>query len=398
MVQPLAAVIDGLDTRTVALVIAVVFFAVTALLLFVYLTRKTYAGFGHWVLWQLFALIGLVLFFSRGPEPAAATIILNNLFALAAPAFLFHGFARFFGLYENRRILIWAGYLLTAAAVAAQSWFVLVQPDQQVRAVIFFTVRGILLARCALEPLQHPAARNSSAFRMVAAIGILLAGNDLRQVWQGFDLQGEADMLASFNIKLAMLAAVVGNVVAAYCLLLLRSERLESELRAARSDIETLARTDALTGLWNRRHLDDIVRHEFERARRYRQPVSLILFDIDRFKTVNDRFGHAVGDDVLRRIAALGQRSIRASDILGRWGGEEFLVLAPGTVLEDAGQLAGKLRIAVAGHDFGIGRVTASFGVAEWRGDESVESWLQRADAALYAAKADGRDRVATAM
>lgn len=397
MVQQLVAVIDNLDTRTIALVISTVFLSVTGLLLFVYFTRKTYAGFGYWVFWQLCALIGLVLFFSRGAQPAAVMVILNNLFALIAPAFLFHGFARFFGFYENNRLLIWAGYLIALAAVALQSWFLLGHPDQEARAAIFFGARGILLLRCSLEPLRHPAARKSSVFRMVACIGVVLAGNDLRQVWQGFDMQGEADVLASADIKVAMLAAVIGDVVAAYGLLMLSSERLETELRTARQDIETLARTDGLTGLWNRRHLEDILRHEVERARRYRQPVSVMLFDIDGFKSINDQFGHPVGDDVLRRIAALGQRAIRASDIFGRWGGEEFFVLVPSTVVEDARQLAEKLRAAMARHDFGNRTVTASFGVAEWHDDESIESWLQRADAALYAAKEGGRNRVAMA-
>lgn len=397
MLQVLTTVIDGLDTRTIALVVSTVFLAVTGLLLFVYFTRKTHAGFGFWVLWQLFALLGLVMFFSRGPQPAAMVVILNNLFALAAPAFLFHGFARFFGLYEANRLPVLAGYLIAGIAVAAQSWFLLVHPDHQARAVIFFAARGILLLRCALEPLQHPAARNSSTFRVIAIIGVLLALNDLRQVAQGVEMRGEADILASFDIKLAMLAAVIGDVVAAYCLLLLRSERLEAELRSARQDIETLARTDALTGLWNRRHLEDVVRHEIERARRYRQPISLMQFDIDHFKSINDRFGHAAGDDVLRRIALLGQGSIRASDIIGRWGGEEFFVLVPGTVEDDARRLAEKLRAAMAGHDFDIGKVTASFGIAEWRDGESIESWLQRVDAALYEAKKAGRNRVTVA-
>jgi hypothetical protein len=101
MVQQLAVTIAGLDTRTIALVVSLVFFAITGLLLFVYFTRKTYSCFGYWVIWQLCAMIGLVLFFSRGPNPAAVTIILNNLFALTAPAFLFHGFARF-SVYTRR--------------------------------------------------------------------------------------------------------------------------------------------------------------------------------------------------------------------------------------------------------------------------------------------------------
>lgn len=397
MLHQAVAVIDGLDTRTIAFVVSAVFFAVTGLLIFVFLTRKIYAGFGFWVGWQICALLGLLLFFSRGAQPGLASILLNNLLFLLGPALLFHGFVRFFALHRTPLPVI-AVYLVVAVAVAVQAYFTAVDPDQNTRIAVFFTTRAFLLLCCAIEPMRKPAVRASASYWLIFVIAVLLAGNDLVQVWRGLNVGSEAEMFASFNIKTVLIIAVISDVLAAYGLLLLTGERLETELRTARYDIEQLARTDALTGIWNRRHFEDIIGHEVERARRYGQPLSLVLFDIDRFKSVNDRFGHATGDAVLRKIAKLGRQSVRASDVIGRWGGEEFFVLAPSTALGDARSLAEKLRRAIGSYEFvDISPVTASFGTAQWRENEDVTAWVRRADAALYAAKQDGRNRVEAA-
>lgn len=162
--------------------------------------------------------------------------------------------------------------------------------------------------------------------------------------------------------------------------------------------LEQLATRDALTGLHNRRHFEEVASAELARSRRYGQPVALILFDIDRFKSINDRFGHPVGDRVLVDVSALARKMLRTSDTLARWGGEEFVVLTPQCSASDAAKVAEKLRAAIAGQVFeGVGRVTSSFGVAEVEGDDSLESWVTRVDNALYDAKEGGRDRVSLA-
>ncbi len=172
----------------------------------------------------------------------------------------------------------------------------------------------------------------------------------------------------------------------------------EHELDALReriSELERLAATDHLTGAWNRAHFERAIEAELARSSAGRQPVSLVLLDIDRFKRINDTFGHAAGDAVLRELVAVARSRLRASDLLFRWGGEEFAVLVSSAGYRGAGRVAENLREALAGHDFpGVGRVTVSAGVAEHDGDESTQDWFARLDAALYAAKESGRDRV----
>lgn len=160
-------------------------------------------------------------------------------------------------------------------------------------------------------------------------------------------------------------------------------------------DLDYRAATDPLTGLFNRRKFDRSLAVEILRAQRYGTPLSLILFDIDRFKSVNDKHGHQAGDAVLVELSRYGAAHIRASDILARWGGEEFVILCPGIDGAMACHLAGHLREGFnALNHPGVGTVTCSFGVVEFDPSDSAQSVMARADAALYRAKAKGRDRV----
>lgn len=170
-------------------------------------------------------------------------------------------------------------------------------------------------------------------------------------------------------------------------------------LSAANRQLQELAVTDPLTGLLNRRALFDLMRREMDRERRHRHGLALIVFDIDRFKEVNDRHGHAAGDLVLQHVAATTGRMIRGTDAMARYGGEEFVLVAPETDEAGALDLAERMREALRSTEIAVDheilRVTASFGVAMLHpDDQEPEQVLQRADRALYAAKAAGRDRV----
>lgn len=168
------------------------------------------------------------------------------------------------------------------------------------------------------------------------------------------------------------------------------------QLHARIAELERLSATDHLTGAWNRAHLDRVIETELSRSRHFRQPLSLILFDIDHFKHINDSYGHQAGDAVLRELVRLIRSHIRTSDLLFRWGGEEFVVLAAAVGYRNAETLAETLRGTVARHSFPAVSTSlrVSLGVAEYCGDETPERWFQRLDAALYAAKDGGRDRV----
>jgi len=168
-----------------------------------------------------------------------------------------------------------------------------------------------------------------------------------------------------------------------------------AELAVKNKALEELATRDRLTGLYNRRKLDEALEQEVLRAERYDRPLSLIIIDIDHFKNVNDTYGHPVGDTVLVETANRLTQTLRTSDIPGRWGGEEFLVICPETPLETAVVLAERLRGAYNDRDFEqVGSLTASFGVAGHRRGASVKQIMQGADNALYKAKHAGRNRV----
>ncbi|NTV51138.1 MAG: diguanylate cyclase [Geobacteraceae bacterium] len=174
-------------------------------------------------------------------------------------------------------------------------------------------------------------------------------------------------------------------------------KKLEIALKQTRDLFERQARIDYLTGIYNRLMFTELLEAELQRARRYGSELSLIMFDLDHFKNINDTHGHNMGDHVLKEIAKLVSDTIRAHDIISRWGGEEFMLLAPKTDFHQAAILAEKLRVLFETHDFSDGlQVTASFGVTQFRGDDHADSFTARADEAMYMAKQNGRNRIET--
>ncbi len=172
---------------------------------------------------------------------------------------------------------------------------------------------------------------------------------------------------------------------------------LSSSVQRKRADDEIylLATTDSLTAIANRREFSTLLEKELERANRYGTPLSILMYDIDFFKRVNDTYGHDVGDSVLKELTALVKKHIRTVDIVARWGGEEFMIMMPqsdGTAAVDAAE---KLRNEVAQHLFThVGTMTVSFGVTSFAPDDNSTTLLKRVDDALYQAKENGRNRV----
>lgn len=164
-----------------------------------------------------------------------------------------------------------------------------------------------------------------------------------------------------------------------------------TERKKMEEALTRLATTDTLTGIYNRGKIEESLRQEMARAVRYGSPLTIILFDLDYFKKINDSLGHSTGDQVLKEVSAAVGRQIRETDVLGRWGGEEFMVLCPGTVADDAVTIAEKLRQQVENLPRGV---TISCGLTGCRAGESMDALINRADKALYAAKHAGRNLV----
>lgn len=157
--------------------------------------------------------------------------------------------------------------------------------------------------------------------------------------------------------------------------------------------LEKQSQTDVLTGIFNRRFFNMQLAKEAARSTRHRTPLSVLMFDIDHFKTINDKHGHLAGDKVLQELCELVQDNIRQSDFLARWGGEEFVLLTPGVGLRNAGKFAEKLRLLIEDYEFSVGeQITCSFGVSCYQASEEISTFMQRADQALYKAKDDGRN------
>jgi diguanylate cyclase (GGDEF)-like protein len=187
--------------------------------------------------------------------------------------------------------------------------------------------------------------------------------------------------------------AFMGAVIA----LIYASSYLKDQLLRQREMAEAmhrLAHTDQLTGVANRRELYAELQKETDKSERYERPLSVIIFDLDHFKSVNDTYGHDCRDNVLREVVRAVESVLRATDRLGRWGGEEFVVLAPDTALREASRLAERLRAEIANHRYhSEPTVTASLGFAEYETGDTPETLVKRADQALYKAKFLGRNR-----
>ncbi|HEX9019869.1 MAG TPA: diguanylate cyclase [Nitrospirota bacterium] len=171
--------------------------------------------------------------------------------------------------------------------------------------------------------------------------------------------------------------------------------RTTAELKRLNELLERRATIDALTNICNRLKFSELVEHEIREFDRYRHPLSLIMFDIDNFKWINDEEGHQGGDAVLRELVSLVKENIRASDIFGRWGGEEFMILLPHTPLDETKWISEKLRKMIEANEFSFGRtVTCSFGITQCVDGDTLDSFTNRADIAMYSAKDGGKNRV----
>ncbi len=186
-------------------------------------------------------------------------------------------------------------------------------------------------------------------------------------------------------------------VIAALVTLLLGFQEKRLELEEINKALSKQANFDGLTGIYNRQIFDTIIKQEMEKATRYQRPLALIMFDIDDFKQVNDNFGHLAGDLVLKEITQLVKVALRDSDIFARWGGEEFIILAPETTLDGAEQLAEKLREMVSAKTFSVGKeITVSFGVSDLQKADIMVSLVNRTDSAMLEAKRLGKNRIRT--
>jgi diguanylate cyclase (GGDEF)-like protein len=242
--------------------------------------------------------------------------------------------------------------------------------------------------------MHRVSARQLNIATATAVLALGLVWVELRREEPQQQLLEEALSIVMAALFVPVLA-MVGRAVRA---IHLRQVRQKVELADALAQLEFLSRSDALTGAVNRRHMMTLLDDEAKRQRRSGRPMAIAMLDIDWFKRVNDSHGHAAGDAVLKEMTRCATAALRQTDVLARWGGEEFLLLMPETTLEQATGVAERVRELVRANDWsalvpGL-QVTVSCGVSEHSAAATMAQTLERADAALYRAKQEGRDRV----
>ena len=277
------------------------------------------------------------------------------------------------------------------------------------------------LSEADLDQIYHTYISPSRAGEQIDTVGARVL-DEIKQVLQMIDAaSGSAtsysEDLADASAKLAgaydsdTLRAVIEHLMDGARAMEANNKKLEASLSASKQEIEQLQQnlavvrseslTDPLTSLSNRKSFDTSLASAIAAARQKREPLSLMMADVDHFKQFNDKFGHLTGDQVLRLVAVAMKHNVKGQDIAARYGGEEFVVALPDTTLRSAAAVADQIRRAVMAKELmkrssgeRLGRVTISVGVALLRGDDTAQSLIERADTCLYAAKRQGRNRI----
>jgi diguanylate cyclase (GGDEF)-like protein len=388
------------DTRTIVIILMGVTIVLGATMNLIRLTRKTYPGFGLWTAGTTTYTFGFLFIALRNIIPDIFSIVLANALILSAALCFWEGTRCFHGKEVRKTFII----LLIACYIVFQSYFTFVYNNIGVRIIAYSLLVALIYGAIALElfRMRLPALRSSSWFT-----GSLFALYGIFMVFRGLltELLPPLHDLLEPNTLQAMtfLLAIFFGIAWTFGFVMLNSERLEAELRRAQDTLQKMATTDFLTGIANSRLFSEAGEREVQRARRYRRALALLMIDLDHFKKVNDKYGHAIGDKILVAFAAICKNCLRKADIFGRLGGEEFAILLPETDVSGGKKFAERLRAIVEKSKIKVEdktfQITVSIGVTELQSDDNqIESALRRADDTMYEAKRRGRNQVMTSL
>lgn len=289
---------------------------------------------------------------------------------------------------RNERWAVMLGYTLTSIGTTYQQWEDLLHPDD--RASALQAIQDHLTGKTPVHRDEYRLRAKDGSYRWILDQGRIIE----------YDLQGRPLRMTATHTDITARKEAEAELIQA-------KEALEvthKELEQAFAREQQLARIDTLTGVHNRRYLFELAGHEFNIAQRYNSPLSVLMFDIDNFKLINDSFGHAIGDQALQHLTQVVRSQLRSVDVLGRYGGDEFIVLLPQTGIQEARILGERIHASITAMRMDINKVqlnlTISMGITQTHHHiaqpDSVDNLLLRADQALYAAKEGGRNRTVT--
>ena len=379
-----------LDIRTLVLIYVGINIGQAVVLVYLWSVQRNYPPAKDWALGSLMFAIGLFLFALRNLVPAVLSEVVSNLFLLPGLMLFNFGIVRATG----REPPFISGVALCVVANAILAWFVLVAPNYP---AAVFTQNVVFLAfdiYTAYACLTARTAEGNHTFRLIGVLFVLLV---IACSWRVAG--GVFGLTFSFSPTLPRLFWIATSLISfpmiTVLLTLHTSQRLQEEILAQ-------ARHDTLTDAYNRRAFTEFADKEWSRSMRHGSPFSILSVDIDHFKLFNDQHGHQTGDKALVEVSKSAQAALRANDIWCRYGGEEFIALLPDTTMDRALAVAERLRLSVERTTISSPRgalnVSVSIGVAERSSHHAdLSEVLAISDAALYKAKAAGRNRVVAA-
>lgn len=381
-----------LDFQTLYIVAATSLAATGAI---VALVARTYSGdlsrIGYlWAMAVGFAMLGYVFVALRGSVPDTVSILGGHATGVAATCGFYHACLRL----TKRKAPLLLIYSPVAVATASAAYFSLHAPNLSIRVAIFSALAALPMGLCAVT-LAPRLGASVSLTSNVGSLGFALGGAVLLlraavRLTHDPAVPMRANFASSPVEQLSIMLTFVVFSALSLLFLIICNDRLHREL-------ERLATLDPLTERFNRRTIEELGRREVENARRRRSAVAVALLDIDHFKQINDRHGHAAGDTALRSAVAALEQNLRDRDVLGRYGGDELLVVMPDTDAEQAVAVCERLRellacLRCAGESAQFA-LTVSIGVASARGEDAdFEKLVRAADTALYEAKGQGRN------
>lgn len=382
-----------LDIRTLLITVALATFVCAGARLLLWRLHPTIPGLGKWALAALLAAVALALVATRGRVPDLVSLTLPAILITLASFIVWEGFRAFLGMSplppKVRSIAVLLPIALTVLGHLSDS----------------FPLRSIINALCivafsGLIAWDLLRVTDKKRLSLKVAAGLYLS-NGFFSLMRAMTVRIESadlnQMQYSSMAAPSLLWWLFSSISITLCMVMMTSEVLQENL-------DRLASLDPLTGVLNRRAFGHQSVRELARTRRLGQTMAVLMMDLDHFKLINDRLGHATGDIVLRLFVSVAQKVLRQEDLFCRWGGEEFVSLLPGTTLAQAWMVAERLRTSFQAEAMGLAPeaaeigFTVSIGVAEWRLGEEMEELLRRADHALYRAKERGRNRCETAV
>ena len=372
-----------IDPRTIVLLTGIMGGLMSIIL---YFLRRNYPpsvkGLGEWSAATAMLFFGGLAAASRGKAPDLISISLANLLIFLGVYFQFIGSQRFFGL--NPKIA--PSLLVILGLTLVSGWYTVVDPNYRPRLMVYVLIMTSLFG--AHAHLIYT--RGTGTFAHRFAIGILvgaIASQVLRFVTAWLYPLGAGILDTTPQNLMYVIAYPFVMLLFAISLVLMATDRV-------RAEFEHLATHDSLTNALTRRHLTEVCQQELERCNRHGRVMSVLLIDVDHFKAINDSRGHQAGDQVLVQFVAAVNTLLRRADVMGRLGGEEFVVLLPETSIEVARVVAERIRTKVA-ELIQPAPFTVSIGVTTNKpAADTVDALMARADTAMYLAKEQGRDRV----